>query len=159
MQTVEQKIEKLLNEKFAEADFADCFIIDIKLGKSNKLEVFVDADRGIDFNRCSVLSRYLESFLDTEKWLGENYTLEVSSPGASRPLKFLRQFPKHIGRDLEISKKDGTIIEGEFVKIDGEDISLQFETKHKEGKKTVKDTNTVVIPFAEIAKAMVKIKF
>lgn len=159
MQGIEQKIEKLLNEKFAEADFADCFIIDIKLGKSNKLEVFVDADRGIDFNRCSILSRYLEAYLDTEKWLGENYTLEVSSPGVSRPLKFLRQFPKHIGRDLEISKKDGTIIEGEFVKIEGEDISLQFESKRKEGKKTIKETNIVVIAFAEIAKAMVKIKF
>jgi ribosome maturation factor RimP len=159
MQTVEQKIEKLLIEKFAEADFADCFIIDIKLGKSNKLEVFVDADNGIDFRRCEMLSRYLETYLDTEKWLTENYTLEVSSPGVSRPLVFLRQFPKHLGRELEISQKDGTILEGEFVKIDGEDITLQFETKRKEGKKTIKETNTVVVAFANIAKAMVKIKF
>ncbi len=159
MNTVEQKIEKLLLEKFTEADFVDCFIIDIKLGQSNKLEVFVDADNGIDFARCQKLSRYLESFLDTEKWLGETYIIEVSSPGVSRPLKFLRQYAKHIGRDLEIVKNDGTILEGEFVTLEGEIIALQFEEKRKEGKKNIKEIMTVQIPFSEIQKALVKISF
>jgi|JI71714CRNA_FD_contig_71_2285375_length_1147_multi_2_in_0_out_0_2 ribosome maturation factor RimP len=159
MQTVEQKIEKLLIEKFAEADFVDCFVIDIKLGKGNKLEAFVDADNGIDFARCQRLSRYLESYLDTEKWLGETYILEVSSPGVSRPLKFFRQYAKHIGRDLEIVKNDGTIVEGEFVSLEGEVISLQFEEKRKEGKKNIKENVIIQVPFAEIKKATVKIRF
>lgn len=159
MSTVEQKIEQLLNEKFTEPDFEDCFVIEIKLGKSNKLEVFVDADQGIDFARCQKLSRYLESYLDTEKWLTEQYTLEVSSPGVSRPLKFLRQYSKHIGRDLEITKNDGTNIEGEFVSLEGEVITLQYEEKRKEGKKNIKEQITVAIPFSEIKKAMVKIRF
>jgi ribosome maturation factor RimP len=156
---VEPKIEKLLIEKFTEVDFADCFIIDIKLGQSNKLEVFVDADNGIDFARCQKLSRYLETYLDTEKWLGEVYTLEVSSPGISRPLKFLRQYPKHIGRDLEITKKDGTILEGEFVAFENETLSIQYEEKRKEGKKNIKEMMTVQVPLTEVTKTMIKIRF
>ncbi len=159
METVEQKIEKLLLEKFAETDFADCFVIEIKLGKSNKLEVFVDADNGIDFRRCQQLSRYLEATLDAEKWLGESYILEVSSPGLSRPLKFLRQYPKHIGRELEITTQDGTTTEGEFVSLENEVIRLQFEEKRKEGKKNIKEIKVVDIPFSEVKKAMVKISF
>ena len=159
METVEQKIEKLLLQKFSETDFADCFIIEIKLGKSNKLEVFVDADNGIDFRRCQQLSRYLEATLDTEKWLGESYILEVSSPGLSRPLKFLRQYPKHLGRELEITTNDGTTTEGEFVSLQNEIISLQFEEKRKEGKKNIKEMKVVEIPFSEVKKAMVKISF
>ncbi|MFZ4542494.1 MAG: ribosome maturation factor RimP [Saprospiraceae bacterium] len=159
MATVEQKIEKLLLEKFSDTDFADCFVIEIKLGVSNKLEVFVDADNGIDFGRCQKLSRYLEATLDTEKWLGETYILEVSSPGLSRPLKFLRQYAKHIGRDLEISSNDGTITEGEFVSLENDVISLQYEEKRKEGKKNIKEMKIVPIPFSEVKKAMVKIKF
>jgi ribosome maturation factor RimP len=159
MNIVEQKIEKLLTEKFTEVDFADCFVIDIKLGESNKLEAYVDGDNGIDFARCQKLSRYLESYLDTEKWLGETYTLEVSSPGVSRPLKYLRQYPKHIGRDIEITKEDGTIVEGEFVALENETISIQFEEKRKEGKKNIKEIIKFDVPFADIKKAMIKIRF
>lgn len=159
MNNVEQKIEQLLNEKFAEADFADCFIIDIKLGTGNKLEAFVDADNGIDFARCQRLSRYLEAHLDEQKWLGEVYTLEVSSPGVSRPLKFLRQYSKHIGRDLEIIHKDGTTIEGEFVELENDIIVLEYEEKRKEGKKNIKEMIQVKMPFDDIQKAMVKVSF
>jgi len=78
---MESKVRKLLTEKFAEEEFADCFLVATELSKKNKLEIFVDSDSGMTFDKCRKLSRYLEEFIDEEQWLGQKYTLEVSSPG------------------------------------------------------------------------------
>ena len=74
---LEEKIVELLEEKFKEEEFTDCFLIDIKLHKHNKLDIFLDSDTGITFRKCQRISRYLESFIDEEGWLGEKYVLEV----------------------------------------------------------------------------------
>jgi ribosome maturation factor RimP len=156
--SIEEKIENLLQAKYAEPDYADCFTIEIKVGAENTLEVFIDSEIALDFAKCQKVSRYLESFLDENKWLGEQYTLEVSSPGADRPLVFLRQYKKHIGRNLEITT-EGNVYEGTFVSIDNEVITLEYEVKYKEGKKNIKKTESINIPFEKIEKAMVKFIF
>ncbi|HNI12304.1 MAG TPA: ribosome maturation factor RimP, partial [bacterium] len=45
------------------------------------LRVFLDSEKGITIDRCREFSREIETVLDTENFLGENYLLEVSSPG------------------------------------------------------------------------------
>jgi hypothetical protein len=45
-------IEKLVEKGLAELDFADTFLIDIKI-KSNKVEVFLDSDEGVSFHDLS----------------------------------------------------------------------------------------------------------
>ncbi|HHS95283.1 MAG TPA: ribosome maturation factor, partial [Phaeodactylibacter sp.] len=102
------KVERLLSEKFKEEAFCDCFLVAVELSKGNKLEVFVDSDSGITFTKCQRLSRYLEKFIDEEQWFGDKYTLEVSSPGIGRPLKFVRQYHKNLQRRVEVKKKDGS---------------------------------------------------
>ena len=87
---IEQTIPQLLAEKFQESEFDDFFLVDLKLGINNKLEVFVDSDSQVTFEKCRKISRFLEEHLDQEGWLGDRYVLEVSSPGVGRPLKFLR---------------------------------------------------------------------
>ncbi len=156
---IAEKIESLLQAKYTEPDFADCFTVEIKLGKDNVLEVYVDSEVALDFAKCQRISRYLETYLDEEKWLGESYTLEVSSPGVSRPLIFLRQYHKHIGRNFEILTDEGNIIEGKLVDTSQEIITLEFEVKYKEGKKNIKKIEQTPIPFAAIKKAMVKLIF
>ena len=116
---INERIENLLTEKFnGDPDFADCFTVEISLKPGKLLEVFVDADGPMDFMRCQKLSRFLESHLDENNWLGETYTLEVSSPGIGRPLKFLRQFIKNVGRTVEIKLANDAIEEGILLKAD-----------------------------------------
>ena len=100
---MESKIEALLVEKFNDPDFDDCFVVDIIISKGNRIGVFVDCDSGMTFRKCQMLSRYLEGFIDEEKWFGEKYVLEVSSPGIDRPLKFARQYRNNIGRKFQLS--------------------------------------------------------
>ena len=156
--SIEEKIENLLQAKYAEPDYADCFTIEIKVGAENTLEVFVDSEIALDFAKCQKISRYLEAYLDENKWLTEQYTLEVSSPGADRPLVFLRQYQKHIGRNLEITA-EGNVSEGNFVALNDGVITLEYEVKYKEGKKNIKKTEQINIPFEKIEKAMVKFIF
>ena len=156
---IEQKITPLLEEKFKEPEFEDCFLVDLELNKGNRLNVYVDCDSGISFKKCQQISRYLESHVDEKLWLGEKYVLEVSSPGVDRPLKFLRQYHKNIGRTAEITTTDGSTKKGKLVAVNGETISLESKERIKEGKKkkTVKVTSE--IPFDQIKKTIIKITF
>ena len=156
---IEQKIEALLQEKFQEEDFQDCFLIEVNLHANNKLEVFLDADSGITFAKCQRLSRYLEGFIDEEQWLGPKYVLEVSSPGLSRPLKLKRQYLKNQGRKVEVTTKGGDKQVGLLLEIGEDAIVLEQQIKEKVGKKNVKKTIQTPISFSNIQKTIVKIQF
>jgi ribosome maturation factor RimP len=155
---LESKIEDLLLLKFQEPEFTDCFVIEISIVKK-KVEVILDADEGIKLNQCQRVSRHVENWLDTELPLGEEYTIEVSSPGVSRPLVYLRQYPQHIGRTLEVTDTEGVTTEGELKTVENEQIMLAFEQITKDGKKKIKENIQRTIPFENIKKAIVKLKF
>ncbi len=156
---IEQKIQSLLQAKFQEEEYADCFLIEVKHHANNKLEVFLECDSGVTFEKCRRISRYLESYLDTEAWLGEKYVLEVSSPGVGRPLKLLRQYPLNIGRKMEVNMQQGKPKTGILVAVDDKTITLEEKVRIKEGKKKKTETIKTVIPFEEITKAVVKVSF
>lgn len=152
-----ERIENLLAKKFEEPEFADCFLVDIQLSASKKLEVFVDCDNGLTLDKCRLISRYLESFIDEGSWLGEKYTIEVSSPGVGRPLTLLRQYKNNVGRDLEITPEEGKKLEGKLLEVTEEKILLEAKMR-VEGKKRMELKN-VEIPFSNIKKAKVKVSF
>ncbi len=156
-----EKITDLLTQKFEEEDYDDCFIVEIKHNPTNnKLAVFVDADSGMTFRKCQRLSRYLESYIDEEGWIGEKYILEVSSPGIDRPLVMPRQFKKNIGRRLELEVDiDDKKRKGVLTKADEEGICLSFEQTRKQGKKKIKEQVELELPYSAIKKATVKISF
>ena len=156
---VESKIESLLEAKFQEEGFTDCFLIELKLHANNKLDVFIDTDNGVTFEKCQQISRYLEEFLDEEGWLGENYVLEVSSPGISRPLKLRRQYPRNIGRKVEVSLAGGKNKEGMLVAVGEEEITIEEKIRVKEGKRRKVQVLQTRIPFEDIKKTVVKISF
>ena len=155
---IEQTIPQLLAEKFQESEFDDFFLVDLKLGINNKLEVFVDSDSQVAFEKCRKISRFLEEHLDQEGWLGDRYVLEVSSPGVGRPLKFLRQYHKNIGRKVEVTTSEGKQV-GQLVAVTEQSITLEREEKKKKGKKRVKEIVQAEIPVAQIEQTIVKISF
>ncbi|MFM8361950.1 MAG: ribosome maturation factor RimP [Haliscomenobacter sp.] len=156
---IEEKIQALLQEKFQEEAFADCFLLEVKEGINKKIEVFLDSDSGITFEKCQKISRFLEEHIDANGWLGDTYTLEVSSPGISRPLELWRQYPRNLGRTLEITLQDKSVRNGILTAVHPDHILLKEEIKTKEGKKTSIEHVETAIPFAHIAKAIVKISF
>ncbi|MEL6657045.1 MAG: ribosome assembly cofactor RimP [Bacteroidota bacterium] len=156
---MEEKIIDLLEEKFTDPEFANCFWLDVKLLPNKKLEVIIDCDTGVTFDTCRKISRYLESFIDEEQWLGEKYTLEVSSPGTDRPLQRPRQYTKHLGRKLEVKTNEGETYEGRLTEKTDEAITLTYKVRRKEGKRKVTEEVQTKINFADIKQAKVKISF
>lgn len=155
---IERKIEALLEEKFKEDAFSDCFLIEVK-HNNNKVEVFIDSDTGVTFDTCRKVSRFLEHHIEEEGWLGEKYVLEVSSPGVGRPLQKKRQYPKNIGRKLEIHVKEGKPHTGTLIAVDEMSVTIEEKVRKKEGKRKKTEIVKHNIPFNAIKKAVVKISF
>lgn len=156
---MEEKIKDMLETFFVEnEDFSDCFVVDIN-HSNTKLEAFVDSDSPMTFRRCQQVSRFIEAYLDEEQPLGEKYTLNVSSPGVDRPLKFHRQYLKNVGRTLEVTTTEGGKFKGELKTVTDENIVLTAKVRRKEGKRKVTVVEDTPIAFDDIKKSIVKISF
>lgn len=96
------------------AEAHQVFIVDfVQRGErgTKVFEIFIDNLEGITAEICSNVSRDLSKELDAADVIKGKYYLNVSSPGLSRPLKFLKQYPKHIGRILNIKFKNKDLTE------------------------------------------------
>ncbi len=155
---IEQHISQLLDQKFEEEGFKDCFLIEIKILRK-KIEIFIDSDNGIDLVRCQRISRYIEPFLDETKEVPEDYELEVSSPGVTKPLKLQRQYHRNIGRELDLTLADTTTKRAFLKEVLDNAIRVEETIKVKEGKKNVKKVIETTIPLETIQKAIVRLKW
>ncbi len=159
-----QKIEEILAQKLEEPEFNDCFLLEISI-ENRVIEIVLDADEGLVLGKCQRISRHVENWLDeylaagNKTELGDDYTIEVTSPGVMRSLALPRQFPKHVGRTLEVVDTEGVQTEGELKSVDNQGITLFFETVRKEGKKKITEAVTRSIAFDKMKTAFVKIKF
>lgn len=60
------------------------------------------ADAGPDIDTIATLSRTLAKTLDDHDPIAGGYTLEVTSPGADRPLRRPRDFARNVGREVRL---------------------------------------------------------
>jgi ribosome maturation factor RimP len=128
------------------------FLVDLHIGNSDKrktIQLFVDSDAGITIKECADISRQLAAQLELENTIDGPYILEVSSPGATKPLKLLRQYSKHIGRTLRVkcnsagTEKD---VIGKLEAIEGEKVIL----KDTAAMRIVLEYNTIIESTVEL---------
>ncbi len=134
------------------------FLTGLKIGSDNHINIFLDGDEGVKISDCVAVSRHLEKTLN-EKSL--DFSIDVSSHGASTPLIMPRQYKKHIGRDFEIKLEDGTKMEGTLVDFDGNEIVLEnsFRENKPIGKGKITVTKQQKINYKQIKESKVKLKF
>ncbi|GAB4244924.1 MAG: ribosome assembly cofactor RimP [Saprospiraceae bacterium] len=156
---LEERIRELLDTKFQEQAFQDCFLVELHLHGGNKLEVFIDCDSGVTLEKCQQVSRFLEAHIEENQWLGEKYTLDVSSPGLSRPLKLWRQYRKNIGRTVAATLLDGEVRTGILKEVHEDYILLEEKRTEKVGKKKKTVSVETELPFEQIEKTMIVISF
>jgi ribosome maturation factor RimP len=70
------------------------------------LRLFIDREGGVTVDDCASLSRQVSAYLEVEDLIHHAYQLEVSSPGAERPLKRLEDYVRFVGRRARIKLKD-----------------------------------------------------
>ncbi|MFC5558098.1 ribosome maturation factor RimP [Ureibacillus thermophilus] len=128
----------------------------VKEGRAWFLRVYIDTPQGgIDIDQCALVSERLSALLDEKDPIEQNYYLEVSSPGAERPLKKESDFEKAIGKYVYIKTYEP--IEGMkefygYLKSNSED-SLELEIRIKARNVLIK------IPKDKIARARLAIDF
>jgi ribosome maturation factor RimP len=83
----------------------DAFVVDVEVRGhqgSRVVTVYIDAEKGLGVDEAAVVSRCLGFHLENDDVIKGAYRLEVSSPGAKRPLQDPRQYPQHVGRTLRV---------------------------------------------------------
>ena len=73
-------------------------------GRSRDLvRLYIDHEEGVTVDDCARVSHRVNGLLDVEDPVPGEYDLEVSSPGADRPLFVERDFARFAGAALEVT--------------------------------------------------------
>ncbi len=119
-------------------------------GQGWVLRLFIDREGGVHLDDCSEVSRELSAVLDVRDVIAHSYTLEVSSPGLTRPIKKREDFEKYQNRLVKIrtfQPIDGQRnFKGILRGIEGEKVKVAVADRIRE------------IPLPSIAKANLEIE-
>lgn len=151
--TVNSLVEPILKEHhfyLFETEF-------VKEGHSWYLRVYIDKDGGITLNDCAEVSDELSEKLDAADPdpIPQAYFLEVSSPGAERPLRNEDDYQKAVNQYIHVSLyqqiEGKKAYEGTLTDLTADQLTLAYldKTRHKK----------ITIDRSKIAKARYAIDF
>lgn len=127
----------------------------VKEGKSWYLRVYIDKKGGITLNDCALVSDQLSEALDETDPIPQAYFLEVSSPGAERPLKNESDYQNAVGEYIHVSLyqqiNGKKVYEGTLTNLSEKELTLDYldKTRHRQ----------VTIDRSKVAQARLAIKF
>jgi ribosome maturation factor RimP len=152
---VTEIVEELVTPILADMNLELVDVEYVKEGKNWFLRVFIDSDQGVDIEQCGIVSEKLGEKLDEIDPIPHNYFLEVSSPGAERPLKNAKDFTRAIGKNVYIKTYEPIEgekeFEGELTGFDGTTVSITVKDRARK--------KTVDIPYEKVASARLAVIF
>jgi ribosome maturation factor RimP len=137
-------------------DFLGYELYDLTLtggGGHPTLRVQIDKPEGVTLDDCERVSKSLGALLDQADPLPARYDLEVSSPGAERPLRNLDEYRRFVGKRANVRYRTGEserVAEGLLTAVSDQAIELQLRER--------KAATTVAIPLSDILAARLAIE-
>lgn len=113
--------------------------------KHGLLRVYIDSEAGIQLEDCSKVSHQISGVLDVEDPIQGNYRLEISSPGADRPLFKIADFQRFEGRLVTVNLFRSV---AQRKKITGTILGVEDDTIQLE-----EDGQVFTVPLQAISKA------
>lgn len=108
----------------------------------------------LSLDEIASATRTVSDALDESDLLGEQpYTLEVTSPGVSRPLTAASHFRRNVGRLVALTPQDGEPVTGRIVRAGDEDLTLQIPSLKKTPQRDE------IFAYAVIDRADVQVEF
>ena len=157
MSTVVETVTTIVTPILEAQNFELVEVEFVKEGKSWFLRVFIDKEGGIDIEECAFVSEQLSDNLDAcdPDPIPQAYFLEVSSPGAERPLKKEEDYHRAVGEYIHLSLyqpvEGEKQFEGFLQSFDEEQLVIKIRIKTREKELTIERKN--------IAKARLAIQF
>ena len=112
--------------------------------KHGVLRLYIDKEGGVNVDDCSTVSRQISALIDVEDPVSGQFNLEISSPGADRPLRRLVDFQRFTGSLVKLKTAiplegqrnfKGRLLEASedtvVIETDDEEISLPMSAIDK----------------------------
>jgi len=152
---VVEKVEKLM---LPICDVTGTYLVDVKYEEENGtwyLRIFIDTDVGLTMEECVEVTELISARLDEEDFITEEYMMEVSSPGAERPLKSVKAMAEAVGYHVNVVVKEAideiSEFQGDLIAFESNILVLEclFKTRKK----------TIEIDYSNVKKARLAVKF
>lgn len=145
---------------------AGLFLEDVKVqmaGAHRTVSVVVDLPEtetgGVGLDAIARVSKALSETMDTDpNDDGQPYDLEISSPGATRPLTEPRHWRRALGRMVKVNAVDRENLMGRILAVDDDGVQLLPELPVKKGMKP-KQGDPEKVLFSSIRRGVVEIEF
>ena len=130
---ITSKVEEMITPFLSENSLRVYDTVFVKEGNTKVLRLYIDKKDGyVTIGECEMVSMKLSELLDADDFIPDAYTLEVSSPGIERVLKYDWHFEESVGKDIDVklysavnSKKQLTGV----LKSGGENKNLVIESE------------------------------
>jgi ribosome maturation factor RimP len=106
----------------------ELYAIDQSGQSGRTLRISIDHNQPITIQDCERVSRVVGPLLDRSNLISGPYDLEVSSPGAERPLRGHPDYERFNGKRVNIRYRSGeaeSVVEGQLVAVDVAGIAVQ----------------------------------
>jgi ribosome maturation factor RimP len=120
-------IRELLEPTIAHLGY-ELYSLDQSGHSGRSLRIAIDRIEPITIDDCERVSRIVGPLIDHSNLIEGPYDLEVSSPGAERPMRSHLEYERFNGRRVNVRYRTGeseTIVEGQLVAVDGAGIAVQ----------------------------------
>ncbi|HEX6348641.1 MAG TPA: ribosome maturation factor RimP [Candidatus Dormibacteraeota bacterium] len=123
-----QTIRELLEPTLAHMGY-DIYALEQAGTSGRTLRIAIDRPEGVTVGDCERVSKVAGPLLDQADLIpGGRYELEVSSPGAERPLKTRAEYDRFVGKKVNVRYRVGdseAVLEGELVAVDDAGVAVQ----------------------------------
>lgn len=97
-------------------------------GRGGKLRLVIDRPGGVDLDDCERVSMTAGAILDAYDPIEGPYSLEVSSPGAERPIRGEDEWRSAVGRRIHVRFRSGDaeqVVEGRLLAAGGAELEIE----------------------------------
>jgi ribosome maturation factor RimP len=115
-------------------------------GRGAVVRVIIDRAGGVTLDDCERVSNAASAVLDAADPIPSSYRLEVSSPGAERPLRSVDDWRNALGRRINVRLRSGDgerVLEGTLLALSVESAELQGSAELEMRDKHRRRTETI----------------
>lgn len=118
------------------------------------LRLLIEKAGGVNLDDCEKVSHAVAGVLDAHDPISSAYLLEVSSPGAERPLRQRDQWLAAVGSRVNVRYRSGeadTIVEGRLLAVGDDAVEVEIRER--------RSLSSVQVPFADVVAGRLAVEF